>query len=55
MNPREENLLRSITVTTWKFYAWVGFLCVVLALICDGLIICLNKLLTPWRQRTVTS
>jgi molybdopterin-containing oxidoreductase family membrane subunit len=31
MNPREENLLRSITVTTWKFYAWVGFLCVVLA------------------------
>ena len=30
MNPREQNLLRSITVTTWRFYAWVGFLCVVL-------------------------
>jgi osmoprotectant transport system permease protein len=30
-------------------------LCVVLAIIFDGLIIWLNKLLTPWRQRTVTS
>ena len=30
-------------------------LCVVLAVIFDGLIIWLNKLLTPWRQRTVTS
>jgi len=28
---------------------------VVLAVIFDGLIIWLNKLLTPWRQRTVTS
>ena len=31
MNPREQNLLRSVTVTTWKFYTWVGFLCTVLA------------------------
>ena len=31
MNPREQNLLRSVTVTTWRFYAWVGFLGVVLA------------------------
>jgi len=31
MNPREQNLLRSVTVTTWRFYAWVGFLCTVLA------------------------
>jgi Ni/Fe-hydrogenase subunit HybB-like protein len=31
MNPREQNLLRSVTVTTWRFYAWVGFLCLVLA------------------------
>jgi osmoprotectant transport system permease protein len=30
-------------------------MCVVLAVILDGLIIVLNKLLTPWRQRTVTS
>ncbi len=30
-------------------------LCVVLAVIFDGLILWLNKLLTPWRQRTVTS
>jgi len=30
-------------------------LCVVLAVILDGLIIVANKLLTPWRQRTVTS
>ena len=30
-------------------------LCVVLAVILDGLIIVGNKLLTPWRQRTVTS
>jgi osmoprotectant transport system permease protein len=30
-------------------------LCVVLAGVFDGLIIWLNKLLTPWRQRTVTS
>ena len=30
-------------------------LCVVLAVIFDGLIIWLNKLATPWRQRTVTS
>ena len=30
-------------------------LCVVLAVVFDGLIIWLNKLLTPWRQRTVTS
>jgi osmoprotectant transport system permease protein len=30
-------------------------LCVVLAVVADGLIILLNKLLTPWRQRTVTS
>ncbi len=30
-------------------------LCVVLAVIFDGLIIWLNRLATPWRQRTVTS
>ena len=30
-------------------------LCVVLAIVFDGLIIWLNRLLTPWRQRTVTS
>ena len=30
-------------------------MCVVLAVVLDGLIIVLNKLLTPWRQRTVTS
>jgi osmoprotectant transport system permease protein len=30
-------------------------LCVVLAVVFDGLIIWLNRLLTPWRQRTVTS
>jgi osmoprotectant transport system permease protein len=30
-------------------------MCVVLAVILDGLIIVANKLLTPWRQRTVTS
>jgi osmoprotectant transport system permease protein len=30
-------------------------LCAVLAIVFDGLIIWLNKLLTPWRQRTVTS
>ena len=30
-------------------------LCVVLAVVFDGLIIWGNKLLTPWRQRTVTS
>jgi len=30
-------------------------LCVVLAVIFDSLIIWLNKLATPWRQRTVTS
>src|SRR5450759_585514 len=26
MEPREENLLRSMTQTSWRFYAWVGFL-----------------------------
>ena len=31
MEPRELNLLRSVTVTTWRFYAWVGFLCTILA------------------------
>ena len=30
-------------------------MCVVLAVVFDGLIIWLNKRLTPWRQRTVTS
>ena len=30
-------------------------LCVVLAVVFDGLIIWANKLATPWRQRTVTS
>ena len=30
-------------------------LCLVLAVIFDGLILLANKLLTPWRQRTVTS
>jgi osmoprotectant transport system permease protein len=30
-------------------------LCVVLAVVFDGLILWANKLLTPWRQRTVTS
>lgn len=30
-------------------------MCVVLAVILDGLIIVANKLLTPWRQRVVTS
>jgi osmoprotectant transport system permease protein len=30
-------------------------LCVVLAIVFDGLIIWLNRVLTPWRQRTVTS
>ncbi len=30
MEPRELNLLRSVTVTTWRFYAWVAFLSAVL-------------------------
>lgn len=30
MNTREENLLRSLLVHTWRFYAWVGFLIAVL-------------------------
>ena len=32
MNSREENLLRRMTTTTWKFYAWTGFLVAVLLL-----------------------
>jgi molybdopterin-containing oxidoreductase family membrane subunit len=30
MNAREQNLLRSLTENTWRFYAWVGFLLAVL-------------------------
>ncbi len=31
MEAREQNLLRSVLETTWRFYAWVGFLMVILA------------------------
>lgn len=31
MEAREQNLLRSMLETTWRFYAWVGFLLAVLA------------------------
>lgn len=31
MEAREQNLLRSMLETTWRFYVWVGFLLVVLA------------------------
>ncbi|MBI2677964.1 MAG: polysulfide reductase NrfD [Candidatus Koribacter versatilis] len=31
MNAREQNLLKSVTVTTWRFRIWVGFLLAVLA------------------------
>jgi len=30
MNAREQNLLRSVTTTTWRFHLWVGFLLAVL-------------------------
>lgn len=30
MNTREENLLRSLLVNTWRFYLWLGFLMAVL-------------------------
>lgn len=30
MNTREQNLLRSMTVNTWRFYLWVGFLLAIL-------------------------
>ena len=30
MEPREANLLNSVLRTTWRFYAWVGFLVAVL-------------------------
>ncbi len=31
MDAREQNLLRSLTQNTWRFYAWVGFLLAVLS------------------------
>ncbi len=30
MEAREQNLLRSVLVNTWRFYAWVGFLAIVI-------------------------
>ncbi len=32
MNPREENLVRTMTTATWKFYVWIVFLSAVLLL-----------------------
>ena len=32
MNPREENLVRRMTTSTWKFYVWIAFLSSVLLL-----------------------